>query len=199
MHCIKKFIVALAIGASSLANALDVSRSIHDAGGQRISRLEQASKKQPDAVQVWLELAEAQLFHGQPLLARCSLNRALALDNASLPALVLLGQLERRMYRFPEAMQALQRAQTIDANAPGVIKLNAGLLLDKMDYPAATALYQTVLKNHPDDAWALAGMAEVAYWEEHFDLAETYLTASIASDPSQSRPWLLRSWIQRAQ
>lgn len=163
---------------------------------EEINRLEADSQRQPKDVPVKLQLAQVQIKGGQFAEGEATLKAILQIERNHAPALVMLGRLYRREYRYEQAFEVLER---IKKSAPKDISgqiLAADMSLIRMDYQPATAIYKEALRQNPRQLEALYGLAQIAYLENRLDETENYLNQCLEINPSYPRAWLLRAQIQ---
>lgn len=144
-------------------------------------------------------LARLLMMDGKFDEAEGALRGALAADARNVPALVLLSRLDRTMYRFGEARAELAKAAAESPRAEEVRLLEAALAVDSMDFAAAAAIYKGIVTGNPGSAAAWCGLAEVAYWENRFDDALSFIGRCLAADPGYGRAFLFKSLIHRAR
>ena len=144
-----------------------------------------------------VKLAEVQLKMGSLTEAKATLNAALDIRRDFVPALSGLGQIHRRMFEYQEALQMLNEAAALAPRDSAVRVLAADIAVDRMDFPGASALYNTLFKENPNNPLALSGLALVAYWENKFEDADRLARQCLKVDSIFAKAWLLMSWLHR--
>lgn len=144
-------------------------------------------------------LARLLMMDGKFDEAESALRAALAADPRNVPALVLLSRLDRTMYRFGEARAELAKAAARAPRAEEVRLLEAALAVDRMDFAAAAAIYKEIVAGNPASAAGWCGLAEVAYWENRYDDALSFIGRCRTADPGFGRAFLFKSLIHRTR
>ncbi len=104
----------------------------------------------------------------------------------------------RRTHRLPEALQLMARLRKRAPDA-ATERLEVELAMDTMDYSKAEGLLKVRLKRLPEDAEALEGLGEIAYWEDRYADAERHLKAALAKDANRSRAWRVLALVHRVR
>lgn len=144
-----------------------------------------------------VRLAEAETRSGQFFRAEETLGTALRTNPNNASALVALGRLYRKEYRYP---QAIEISNKLKKTAPRDVQARlfaASLDLDRMDYSAAQRAYKKLLEKDPRQIEALLGLAQIAYSEDHLNEVGRYVDLCLEIDPNYSRAWLLKGQIHR--
>ena len=101
---------------------------------RRIGELRAELQREPGDAAAWKELGKAALAVGSPDEARSHLQRAIALDGEIADAHYLLGMLDARANRIPQALESFRRCVQIDPrhaaaqNGLGIIALQSNQL-----------------------------------------------------------------------
>ena len=189
-------ILVTGILATALASAQEFPADFNLLWKQ-MNHLTAESRRKPNNLQLLAQLAELQMKSGEFDRARNTLDSTLILDNDFLPAVVALGQLNRRMFHFQSSLQQLATVLTRAPDDSTVQVFVADLAIDRMDYPTASDVFRKALRKNQNDTWALCGLANVAYWGNRYDEADKYLRSCLGIDSTFARAWLLKSLLHR--
>ena len=110
-------------------NVLGVDALARGESQAAADHLEQACRGDPDAAELWLNLASARRALGQTEAERMALERALAIDQRFLPALIYLAQLHERLEEKASATErwsgVLALTTSTDQSSPELQELRA--------------------------------------------------------------------------
>lgn len=164
---------------------------------ERVQILDEESRRDPDNLNLQVTLAEVRMKAGDLTGARSMMTTVVERHPAFVPALLCMGQIYRRMFEFQSALQMLARAVQVASRDSAVRVLAADIALERMDFPSASTLYNAMLKENPNNPFALNGLATVAYWENRYDDADRLARQCLKADPRFAKAWLLMSYLHR--
>jgi tetratricopeptide (TPR) repeat protein len=127
--------------------------------------------------------AEAAFRRGDYVAARAAYERVLATDSLDIRALYRLAILDGWDGKLSRSLQRLARARRLAPRDADIMVSQAQVLAWTGEFPAAEALYDSVLARSPGRADALAGRARAVAWRGDLDRAERLWRAALERYP----------------
>lgn len=176
------YVLSLIVLLAGCERSPSVDRLVGDAQQYRqrgetqaaIIQLKNAIQKEPEYHQARIALGRIYLDIGNPLSAEKEFRKALSLG--ATPS-EIMPQLGKSMLMLGQADQLLAELQQDQANdgRPELRALRAHALLATGKIEESRELFETILKNDPDFAGALLGLAKIAIASNQFDRATALL------------------------
>ena len=151
----------------------------------------------PASRAVRCRLAALRMQAGDYEQADSILGQLLSDDPDDPAALLTQAMLQRRQYRFQDAVETLSRVSELSPESPEAELLRGGLALDGMDLTRADTTYRELLRRDPNSAGARLGLADLAFWTDRHEDALDLLRQALALDPSLAQAHLLAARIHR--
>ncbi len=162
-----------------------------------ILQAREAVNADPGNVETNYRLARLLMMDGQFNSAERSLENALERDLDHIPSLLALADLNRKRFRFEKAVTGLVKAIELAPASKAVRLLTARFKIDRMDFDGAETTYVLLWDENPSSAEALCGIAEIEYWKNEYENAETYVQKCLQVDPEFAPAYVIQSRIHR--
>ena len=176
------YVLSLIVLLAGCERSPSVDRLVGDAQQYRqrgetqaaIIQLKNAIQKDPEYHQARIALGRIYLDIGNPLSAEKEFRKALSLGATPSEIMPQLGKSMLMLGRADQLLAELQQGQANDGR-PELRALRAHALLATGKIEESRELFANILKNDPDFAGALLGLAKIAIASNQFDRATTLL------------------------
>jgi tetratricopeptide (TPR) repeat protein len=151
---------AAAPGDVDSLHLLGVALLDQDKTAPAVETLEQVMRAAPDFANARVDLARAYRRAGEPLRARAEVRRVLEVQPHHHRAWLAYGDVLVELEKYPDALVAFERARLTDPQRTRIEAATGALLADERRKPEE--LFREILREEPDHAAALCGLAALA-------------------------------------
>jgi len=123
----------------------------------------------------------------------------LGADNSDVPAVQNLKALaSAELKRFPEALQAIRRAQELAPDNPSYTYNHGLILFENRDYEGARDVFLAAIARFGASTRLLSGLGETLFRLNEFEEAEKRLRQATALEPASVAPWIVAARLYYA-